>query len=100
HDEAALLLREGQPSTALQEIGAALMLSPSPPIRAELIFMKAQASKPHPEQAEVAYGQYLRLAPTGPSAPAALEALALIYWHRDERDRARITFTRLIARFP
>ena len=99
-DEAALLLREGQLSIALQEISAALAMSPPPALRAELIYMKAEASKPHPEQAEVAFGQYLRLAPTGPSAPAALEGLALIYWHRDERERARVTFNKLIARFP
>ena len=52
-------------------------------------------SRPRPHTA-----QYLRLAPTGPSAPAALDALALIYWHREDRDRARATFNKLIARFP
>jgi soluble lytic murein transglycosylase len=99
-DEAALLLREGQPSLALQEISAGLAMSPPPSLRAAFIFMKAQALKPHPEQAEAAYSQYLRLAPTGPSAPAALDALALIYWHREDRDLARATFGKLIARFP
>ena len=98
-DEAALLLKEGQASIALQEINAGLAMAPPPPLRAEFIFMKAQALKPHPEQAEAAYSQCLRLAPAGPSAPAALEALALIYWHRDQRDRARATFNKLIARF-
>jgi soluble lytic murein transglycosylase len=99
-DEASLLLKEGQLSIALYEINAGLAMAPPPALGAEFIFMKAQASKPHPEQAEAAYSQYLRFAPTGPSAPAALEALALIYWHRDERDRARAAFTRLIAQFP
>jgi soluble lytic murein transglycosylase len=98
-DEAALLLKEGQLSLALDEIDAALAMTPPPALRAELVFMKAEASKPHPEQAEAAFGQYLRIAPSGPSAPAALEGLALIYWHRDERDRARTTFDKLIARF-
>ena len=83
-----------------QEIDAGLAMRPPPALRAEFIFMKAQALKSHPEQAESAYSQYLRQAPTGPSAPTALEALALIYWHRDDRDRTRATFTRLIARFP
>ncbi len=99
-DEAALLLKEGQPSLALDEINAGLAMAPPPALRAEFVFMKALALKPHPEQAETAYAQYLRLAPTGPSAPAALEALALIYWHRDDRDRARATLGKLIARFP
>ncbi len=99
-DEAALLMKEGQPSIALQEIAAGLAMQPPPALRAEFVFMKGQASKPHPEQAEAAYAQYLRIAPTGPSAPAATEALALIYWHREDRDLARATFTKLIARFP
>jgi len=99
-DEAALLLKEGQPSIALQEISAGLAMTPPPELRAEFIFMKAQALKPHPEQAEAAYLQYLRVAPTGPSAPATLAALALIYWHREDRDLARATFGKLIARFP
>jgi len=99
-DEATLLLKEGQLSLAVDEINAALMLSPPPALRAELVFMKAEASKPYPERAEAAFAQYLRIAPTGPSAPAALEGLALIYWHRDERDLARATFNKLIARFP
>ncbi len=99
HAEALLLLREGQPSIALQEINAGLAMAPAPALRAEFIFMKAQASKSNPERAEAAYAQYLRLAPTGPSAPAALDALALIYWHRDDHNRARATFNKLIARF-
>jgi soluble lytic murein transglycosylase len=98
--EAALLLKEGQPSIALQEMTAGLAMTPPPSLRAEFIFMKAQALKPHPEEAEVAYSEYLRIAPTGPSAPAALDALALIYWHREDRDLARATFGKLIARFP
>ncbi len=99
-DEATLLLREGQPSLALQEIDAGLAMTPPPALRAEFVFMKGQASKPHPEEAEAAYLRYLRIAPDGPSAPAALDALALIYWHRDDRDLARATFGKLIARFP
>ncbi len=99
-DEAALLLKEGQHSIALQEIDAGLAMEPPPGVRAEFVFLKAEALSADPEEAEAAYGQYLALAPTGPSAPAAFEALALIYWHRDERDRARATFNRLIGRFP
>jgi len=99
-DEATLLLKEGQHSIALNEINTGLAMEPPPALRAEFIFMKAQASKPNPEQAEAAYAQYLRVAPSGPSAPAALEGLALIYWHREERDRARATFEKLIAQFP
>ncbi len=99
-DEAALLLREAQPSLALGEIYAGLALAPPPALRAEFVFMKAQTLKSKPPQAEAAYAQYLRLAPTGPSAPAALDALARIYWHRDDRDRARATFGVLITRFP
>ena len=99
-DEVTLLMKEGQPSLALHEISAALAMSPPPALRAELIFTKAQTLKAEPEQAAVAYVQYLRIAPTGPSAPAATEGIALIYWHRDQRDRARAMFSKLIARFP
>jgi soluble lytic murein transglycosylase len=99
-DEAELLLKEGAPSLALREISAALAMEPTRSVRAEFIFMKATALKGNAEQAEAAFGQYLELAPTGASAPAAMEALALIYWHREERDRARAQFNRLIARFP
>ncbi|MGA9725321.1 MAG: transglycosylase SLT domain-containing protein, partial [Candidatus Binatus sp.] len=44
--------------------------------------------------------EYLQIAPRGPDAPAALEALALIYWHDDQYDVARATLNRLVANFP
>lgn len=99
-DEAALLLRERQSGLALREISAALALSPPPSIVAELTFMKATALRSEPARAEAAYREYLRLAPKGPSASAALEALALIYWRQDDRARARAMFTRLVEQFP
>jgi soluble lytic murein transglycosylase len=44
--------------------------------------------------------EYLQIAPRGPDAPAALEALALIYWHEDQYDLARGELGRLVANFP
>ena len=62
--------------------------------------MTARALKPEPERAKRAIFEYLQIAPRGHDAAAALEALALIYWHDDQDDQARATFNRLVANFP
>jgi soluble lytic murein transglycosylase len=99
-DEAELLLREGQHSLALREVRAGLALEPPRNLRAELTFLEARALSSRTNEAEAAYQQYLRLAPAGPSADAALQALALIAWRRDDRVHARALFGKLVARFP
>ncbi len=98
--EAELLLREGQLSDAVMHAKAGLAMEPEPNVRAELTWVIARAEKPNPEAAKRAMLEYLRIAPRGPAAPNVLEALALIYWHDDDYDRARATFGRLVSSFP
>lgn len=98
--ESELLLREGALSEAEEQASAGLALEPEPSIRAELTWVKARALKPDPERAKVAILDYLQIAPRGHDAPAALEALALIYWHYDQYEEARATLNRLVANFP
>ncbi|HYA35866.1 MAG TPA: transglycosylase SLT domain-containing protein [Candidatus Binataceae bacterium] len=99
-DEAALLLKEGESTRALKEVDRGLALSPPIAMRAELVYLKARALHGNNADTEVAYREYLRLAPKGTSAPEALEGIALIQWREDRRDAARATFTRLISNFP
>jgi len=99
-DESELLLREGDLSAAGEQASAGLALEPEQSVRAELLWVTARALKPEPGRARRAILEYLRIAPRGPDAPAALEALALIYWHDDQYDLARATLNRLAANFP
>ena len=99
-DESELLLREGALSEADEQANAGLAMSPEPAVRAELVWVTARALKPEPDRARRAILEYLQIAPRGPDAAAALEALALIYWHDDQDDLARATFNRLVANFP
>jgi soluble lytic murein transglycosylase len=99
-DESELLLREGALLEADEQANAGLALNPEPAVRAELVWVTVRALKPEPERAKSAIFEYLRIAPRGPDAAAALEALALIYWHDDQDDLARATFNRLVANFP
>jgi soluble lytic murein transglycosylase len=98
--ESELLLREGALSEAGEQANAGLAMSPEPAVRAELVWVTARALKPEPERARRAILDYLQIAPRGTDAAAALEALALIYWHEDQDDLARATFDRLVADFP
>lgn len=98
--ESELLLKEGDLAGALKQARAGLAMEPEPAVRAELKWVEARALKPEPELAKRALLEYLQIAPRGPAAPAALEALALIYWHDNQYDTARATFERLIAKFP
>ena len=99
-DESELLLREGDLSASEEQASAGLAMAPEPSVRAELVWVTARALKPQPDRARRAILEYLRIAPRGPDAPAALEALALIYWHDDQDDLARATLNRLVANFP
>ena len=98
--ESELLLREGALAHAEMMVALGLGMEPEPSVRAELIWIKARALKPEPERAKAEILEYLQIAPRGPAAPAALEALGLIYWHDDQYDQARATFDRLVAGFP
>jgi soluble lytic murein transglycosylase len=98
--ESQLLLREGALSEADEQANAGLAMSPEPAVRAELVWVTVRALKPEPERAKRAIVEYLQIAPRGPDGAAALEALALIYWHDDQDDLARATFNRLVTNFP
>jgi soluble lytic murein transglycosylase len=99
-DESELLLREGALSEADEQANAGLAMNPEPALRAELVWVTARALKPEPDRAKRAILEYLQIAPRGPDGAAALEALALIYWHDDQDDQARAAFNRLVANFP
>src|SRR5260370_34214214 len=98
--ESALLLREGQLTDANEQASAGLTMAPEESIRAELVWVRARALRAEPERAKRAIFEYLQIAPRWPDAPAALEALALIYWHDEQYDLARAQLTRLVANFP
>ncbi len=100
HDEAALLLEEGQFGDARVQAEAALAMSPSPEVRSELTWIVARSLKPEPEQQRAALLRYLRLAPSGPDAPKALEALGLLYWHENDYANAVASLAKIAARFP
>src|SRR4029077_3625863 len=99
-EESALLLREGQLAEANEQARAGLAMAPEESVRAELVWVTARALRPEPDRAKRVILDYLHIAPRGPDAPAALEALALIYWHQEQYDLARGELTRLVAEFP
>lgn len=98
--EAALLLREGLASLALDQAEKAMPLAPTAPDKAELYWIEAQALKGEPEPQKRALLQYLAIAPRGPAASAVLYNLALVYWREEDLDRARAAFSRVVAEFP
>jgi soluble lytic murein transglycosylase len=98
--ESALLLREGELAEANEQAEAGLAMTTEESIRAELVWVQARASKPEPERAKRAILEYLQISPRGPDAAAALEALALNYWHDDDYTHAREAFGRIVADFP
>ncbi len=100
HDEAALLLEEGQLSDARVQAEAALAMSPAPEMRAELTWIVARSLKPEPQEQRAALLRYLRLAPGGADAPKALEALGLLYWHDNDYANAITSFAKIAAHFP
>ena len=98
--EAELLLKEGRPADARVHIKRASALAPNVAQRAELTWLTAKAGVSDPAQRKQALESYLKIAPSGPSAPAALYDLARLYWHQDDTERARLYFRKLTARFP
>lgn len=100
HTEAVLLLREGEPAMALAKIRAALASGPPRTIRAELLWLEAEASRGNLDAAKSALLGYLALAPDGEHAPGALNAIAHIYWHVNDTARAREYFERIARDFP
>jgi len=98
--EAAILLREGQPSLALAQIRPALAARPPFTIRAELLWLEAEASRANAVAAKSALVRYLGLAPAGSHAAAALNALAHICWHADDAAQARVYFGRIVRGLP
>src|SRR5208282_3398896 len=88
-DESELLLREGDLSAAQAQASAGLAMATEQSVLAQLVWVTARALKAEPDRARRAILDYLRIAPRGPDAPAALEALALIYWHDEQYDLAR-----------
>jgi len=99
-NESALLLREGDLGAAAAQARAGLAMASKPADRAELLWALARGLKPEPAQAKQAILQCLRAAPHGQYAPDATERLALIYWHDDQFEQARNTFSKLAATFP
>lgn len=98
-DEGGLLLREGRLTAALEQLTAALAMEPPPALRADLVWLEAEASSGSPESQRAALTRYLTLAPAGPHAAAALNALAHSWWHTDNTDVARGYFNRLLHDF-
>jgi soluble lytic murein transglycosylase len=98
--EAALLLREGQNRLALDQIRAALALIPARSVQVELTWFSAEASRAQPDRMKRELLLYLELAPRGPQAPRALNALAHLCWHENNTVAARLYFQRLAREFP
>jgi len=98
--QAELLLREGQAGPALESARQALKLSPPPTERDAMLWVIVRASHGNTERQEQALQDYLAQAPNGVQAPAALEQLALLAWHRGDTATARVYFGRLVDFFP
>jgi len=98
--EAALLLREGQESAALNQIREARALVPPRPVQVQLAWLSAQAFRGQPDRLKPALQLYLELAPRGPEAARALNGLAHLYWHENDTQAARTYFRRLSKEFP
>ncbi len=98
--EGALLLREGRAAAALEQLAAALAMEPPLAVRAELVWLEAQASRGSPESRRAALIRYLTLAPGGAHAATALDALAHSWWHSGNTELAREYFNRLLRGFP
>jgi len=97
--EAALLIREGKTSLALDQVRSALQMGPPAATRAELAWLYAEALQGNVKTERAALARYLILAPTGPHASTALSALAHSYWRADDTARARVYFGRIVREF-
>jgi soluble lytic murein transglycosylase len=100
HNAAALLLREGQPSLALERIDDALALGPPLSVRAELLWLEARASRGTPADERAALTRYLAVAPQGSHAANAVSIIAHSWWRDGDTEQAREFFARLLREFP
>ena len=98
--EAALLLHEGQSSMALIQCDEALALKPPPSLHAEMLWLKARALRANTASEMLALNAYLKYAPHGEMAPAALYRLGHLQWRTGDTQAARATFSRLAQGFP
>lgn len=99
-NEAALLVREGERTAALEQVDRALAIGPSPAVRAELYWLQAEASSGSDSRQRSALLRSLALAPGGRHAPAALKMLARMAWRQDDTASARHYFGEVASRFP
>jgi len=99
-NEAALLLREGQASQALDQISQALALNPPLSVRAELVWLQARASHGDPVAERAALTRYLALAPQGAHAADANSIMAHSWWRSGDTEQARTWFTSIERQFP
>ncbi|MGH7906584.1 MAG: tetratricopeptide repeat protein, partial [Candidatus Binataceae bacterium] len=98
--EAVLLLREEQSRAARDQLKAALLLSSTPRQRAELLWLLARADRIDADRESADLLEYLKVAPNGPSAAAALDRLGHLYWRVDDTANARQMFGRVASEFP
>lgn len=97
--EATLLVREDSFASARSEIGKALALGPSAPMRVDLYWLNAEASRADATAARAALLRYLEIAPTGTHVATAMNTLAHLYWRVDDTAHARYYFDRVAGRF-
>lgn len=96
HNEAALLVQEGQPGAALAQIDQALALASSP----DLDWLRAQALSGDDTEVRIALLRYLAMAPAGEHAAAASKMLARLAWRARDTAGARHYFGLVVSRFP
>jgi soluble lytic murein transglycosylase len=97
---AQLLVREGRLRQAQDEIASALAESPAAGLRAELLWLRAEASRGNEAAERTALLKYLAFAPAGLHAPTALNKLAHLYWRTNDTREARHYLDRVLTRFP
>ena len=85
---------------ALAQCDEALALGPPPSVHAEMLWLRARASRVNSEREMLALDAYLKYAPHGDKAPDALYRLGHLQWRTGDTQSARATFTRLIQAFP
>ena len=100
-DEAETRLREGDAAGARDEVEVALAPDVSPPLRARLLWVRAQAERAVglPGSAEATCLALARES-TDPLAPRALAAAATWRWNADQDEAALRLFGELLERFP
>ncbi|HYR96780.1 MAG TPA: transglycosylase SLT domain-containing protein, partial [Candidatus Binatus sp.] len=100
-DEAETRLREGDAAGARDEVEVALVPGLSPPLRARLLWVRAQAERALGLRGS-AEATCIALAreSTDPLAPRALTTAATWRWNADEDEAALRLFAEVVERFP